>query len=168
MCKLWPRGERERKKRKINCKKVLIQQCAKNLCNLTLLLLWCKDMRAYVQKSNDTGIVFPTTQNKQRSSEKKEQNYERASNRISCFSTVKKCPLISFIKSCTDCLQLGLFQKILTLQGSVLFSTKLKGSAIKGALELGVDNTSQPDPLRFWISQGSRVLSGFLKAWETF
>lgn len=30
-------------------------------------------MRAHVQKSNDTGIVFPTTQNKQWSSEKKEK-----------------------------------------------------------------------------------------------
>lgn len=47
------------------------------LCNLTLLLLRCKDMRAHVQKSNDTGIVFPTTQNKQWSSEKKEKKTKR-------------------------------------------------------------------------------------------
>lgn len=44
------------------------------LSNLTLLLLWCNEMKAYVQKLNNTETMFVTTQNKHWSSEKKEQN----------------------------------------------------------------------------------------------
>lgn len=87
-----------------------------------------------MQKLNTTGIMFATMQNKYWSAEKKEQNRKRANNSISCFQAVKNCPLISFIKSCTDCLQLGLVLKILTLQSSVLFSSQSEGSVIKGSL----------------------------------
>lgn len=73
---------------------------------------------------------------------------------MSYFQAVKNCPLIRFIKSCTDCLQLGLILKILTLQGSILFSTTSKGNVIKGSLELDVDNILQPDPVRSWIFSG--------------
>lgn len=75
MCKSWPRGKRERKKRKINCKKGFnIAEDKETLSNLTLLLLWCNEMRAHVQKLNNTGIMFATMQNKRWSSEKKEKN----------------------------------------------------------------------------------------------
>lgn len=44
------------------------------LANLTLLSLWCSEMRAHVQKLNNRGTVFAAMPNKPWSSEKKEQN----------------------------------------------------------------------------------------------
>lgn len=155
----------------MNCKKDF-NIGEERLTNLTFFL-WCNEIRAHVQKLNNTikvawvGIMFATMQNKHWSSEKKELNWKRANNSISCFQAVKNYPLISFIKSCTDCLQLGLLLKILTLQGSGLFSTKSKGRVIKGSLELDVDNILQSDAVRCWIFSrqfGWRVLSSFLKA----
>lgn len=72
MCKLWPRGKRQKKK--INWKKGFnVAEDKEPPANLTLLLLWCNEMMSHVRKLNNTGM-FVTMQNKHWSSEKKEQN----------------------------------------------------------------------------------------------